>query len=130
MFELLGNAQHLVTRGNNILCTSGAAHLSGFVPHARGTRGVADVPGPVSRQVRGCERVQRGGATNATVIAGGTPRPCHRKSMLICKTARKRRGDKEGKEGWGGGDRVQLKDGRMRHVRKNKNRWEGNRRRT
>lgn len=103
MFELLGNAQHLVTQGNNILCTSGAAHLSGFVPHARGTRGVVDVPGPVSRQVRGCERVQRGGATNATVIAGGTPRPCHRKSMLVCKTARKRRGDKEGKEGWGGG---------------------------
>lgn len=119
-FELLGNAQHLVTQGNNILCTSGAAHLSGFVPHARGTRGVVDVPGPVSRQVRGCERVQRGGATNATVIAGGTPRPCHRKSMFVCKTARKRRGDKEGKEGWGGGDRVQLKDGRMRHVRKNK----------
>lgn len=62
----------------------GAGGLSRFVPHAWGTRGVAGIPGPVSRQIRGCECVQRGGATNATVTAGGAPRPCHRKSMLVC----------------------------------------------
>ncbi len=68
-----------------------------------GTRGVVGVPGPVSRQVRGRERVQRRGATNATVIAGGIPRPCHRKPMLVCirqpeNTEEIKRGRKDGEE--------------------------------
>ncbi len=95
--------QRVSKLGNNILCTTGATHLGGFVPHARGTRGVVGVPGPVSRQVRGRERVQRRGATNATVIAGGIPRPCHRKPMLVCirqpeNTEEIKRGRKDGEE--------------------------------